>query len=308
VDLPASPSAAPATPVSVAAPPKRGLHQPAVRRALAIVLAVNVAVVLAKTGVGWKTGALTVLGSALESGLDLLNIIIGMTLVTVAARAPDEDHPYGHEKFESLGTLVIVGFLSISCFELLREAVEQLLHRATPHEPTIADFVVMVATIAVNAFVAWYERSRGRALGSAFLIADATHAGSDLYVTSLALVSLIVTRAGRGGLDAPLAILVAVLIARNGYIILKGSVPVLVDQRAVDAARIRELVTQVPRVTDVRLVRSRATSSGLLFAEVTIGISASTSVAEAHAISDAVEAQIITGLGAAEVTVHVEPA
>lgn len=308
MDLPASPSAAPATPVSVSAPPKRGLHQPAVRRALAVVLAVNVAVVLAKTGVGWKTGALTVLGSALESGLDLLNIIIGMTLVTVAARAPDEDHPYGHEKFESLGTLVIVGFLSISCFELLREAVEQLLHRATPHEPTIADFVVMVATIAVNAFVAWYERSRGRALGSAFLIADATHAGSDLYVTSLALVSLIVTRAGRGGLDAPLAILVAVLIARNGYIILKGSVPVLVDQRAVDAARIRELVTQVPRVTDVRLVRSRATSSGLLFAEVTIGISASTSVAEAHAISDAVEAQIITALGAAEVTVHVEPA
>ena len=105
--LPAPPSATPATPVAVPAPP-RGLHQPAVRRTLAVVLAVNVAVVVAKTAVGWKTGALTVLGSALESGLDLLNIIIGMTLVTVAARAPDEEHPYGHEKFESLGTLVIV--------------------------------------------------------------------------------------------------------------------------------------------------------------------------------------------------------
>jgi cation diffusion facilitator family transporter len=307
VTLPAPHSATPATPVAVSTPP-RGLHQPAVRRVLAVVLAVNVAVVVAKTAVGWKTGALTVLGSALESGLDLLNIVIGMTLVTVAARAPDDDHPYGHEKFESLGTLVIVGFLSISCFELLREAVEKLLHRTRPREATIADFGVMIATIAANAFVVWYERSRGKALGSAFLMADATHAGSDLGVTALALVSLIVTRAGRGALDAPLAILVAALIARNGYTILKGSVPVLVDQRAVDPARIRELVTQVPRVTDVRLVRSRGTSSGLLFAEVTIGVSASTSVAEAHAISDAVEAQIITGLGAAEVTVHVEPA
>ncbi len=305
---PASPSATPATPDSVPAPPTRGLHQPAVRRALAVVLLVNVAVVAAKTAVGLKTNALTVLGSALESGLDLLNIVIGMTLVTVAARAPDEEHPYGHEKFESLGTLVIVGFLSISCFELLRGAVEQLLHRATPHAPTLADFAVMVATIAANGFVAWYERSRGRALGSAFLLADARHSGSDLYVTALALVSLFVTRVGRGGLDAPLAIVVAALIARNGYAILKGSVPVLVDQRAVDAARIRELVTQVPRVTDVRQVRSRATSSGLLFAEVTIGVAAATSVAEAHAISDAVETQIIIGLGAAEVTVHVEPA
>jgi cation diffusion facilitator family transporter len=275
---------------------------------LAVVLVVNIAVVVAKTAVGWKTGALTVLGSALESGLDLLNIVIGMTLVTVAGRAPDEDHPYGHEKFESLGTLVIVGFLSISCFELLREAVVQLLHRTTPHDPTLADLAVLVATVAVNAFVVWYERSRGRALGSAFLLADATHTGSDLYVTGLALVSLIVTRAGRGGLDAPLAILVAALIARNGYAILKGSVPVLVDQRAVDATRIRELVAQVPQVTDVRLVRSRAMSSGLLFAEVTIGVAAPTSVAEAHAIADAVEARIITGLGAAEVTVHVEPA
>jgi cation diffusion facilitator family transporter len=284
------------------------MHQPAVRRVLAVVLVVNIAVVIAKTVVGWKTGALTVLGSALESGLDLLNIVIGMTLVSVAARAPDEDHPYGHEKFESLGTLVIVGFLSISCFELLREAVVQLLHRETPHPPTVADLAVLVGTVAVNGFIVWYERSRGRALGSAFLLADATHTGSDLYVTALALVSLIGTRAGRGGLDAPLAILVAVLIARNGYKILRGSVPVLVDQRAVDAARIRELIAQVPEVTDVRLVRSRAMSSGLLFAEVTIGVSASTSVAAAHAIADAVEARITTGLGAAEVTVHVEPA
>ena len=58
----------------------------------------------------------------------------------------------------------------------------------------MADFGVMIATIAANVFVVWYERSRGKALGSAFLMADATHAGSDLGVTALALVSLIVTR------------------------------------------------------------------------------------------------------------------
>jgi len=121
-------------------------------------------------------------------------------------------------------------------------------------------------------------------------------------------VSLILGLLGRGAFDAPLAILVALLIARNGYLILRGSVPVLVDQRAVDAARIRQLVGDVPRVHDVRIVRSRATSSGLLFVEVTIGIAAATTVADAHAIADAVEARIRQALGAAEVTVHVEPA
>ena len=231
-----------------------------------------------------------------------------MTLVAVAARAPDEEHPYGHEKFESLGTLAIVGFLSISCFELLRQAVVELARRTTPRAPTVIEIGVLVGTVGVNAFVVSYERRRGRALGSAFLLADARHSGSDIFVTGLALVSLLLTGAGWGELDAPLAIVVALLVARNGYAILKGSVPVLVDQRAVDAARIRQLVREVPEVTDVRVVRSRGTPSGLLFAEVTIGVAASTSVAEAHTIADAVEARITSELGAAEVTVHVEPA
>jgi cation diffusion facilitator family transporter len=286
----------------------RAMRQPAIRRALAVVLALTLVGAVAKLAVGWKTGALTVLGATLESALDLLNLVSGMVLVAVAARAPDEDHPYGHDKFEALGTLAIVGFLSISCFELLRQAVLDLVRRATPRTPTVSEIAVLAGTGALNVFIVWYERRRGRALHSAFLTADASHASSDLYVTALAVISLVLTRAGAGFLDAPLAIIVALLIARSGYVILRGSVPVLVDQRAVDAARIRRLVSEVPQVHDVRAVRSRATPSGLLFAEVTIGVAAPTSVAEAHAIADAVEARIREALGAAEVTVHVEPA
>jgi len=297
-----------ATPDAVAVVSDRAHRQPAVRRALTVVLLLNVLVVSAKLAVGWTTRSLTVLGAALESGLDLLNLAIGMTLVSVAARAPDEDHPYGHDKFESLGTLAIVGFLSISCFELIREAVEQVLHRSTPLRPSVADVAVLASTAVINVLVVWYERRRGRALDSTFLLADAAHTRSDLYVTVLAVTSLALALLGRGTYDAPLAIFVALLIARNGYVILKGSVPVLVDQRAVDATRIRRLVGAVPRVADVRVVRSRGTSSGLLFAEVTIGVAAATTVAEAHAIADAVEARIRQALGAAEVTVHVEPA
>jgi cation diffusion facilitator family transporter len=296
------------TPDAVSLPGDWASRQPAVRRALTVVLALNIVVVCAKLSVGVTTGSLTVLGAALESGLDLLNLVIGMILVSVAARAPDEDHPYGHDKFESLGTLVIVGFLSISCFELLREAVGQLVHRAAPLHASRADVAVLAGAAAVNLLVVWFERRRGRALDSAFLLADAAHASSDFYVTALAVTSLALALTGRSVFDAPFAILVAVLIARNGYIILRGSVPVLVDQRAVDATRIRRLVGDVPRVSDVRVVRSRATGSGLLFAEVTIGVAAATTVADAHAIADAVEAKIRQALGAAEVTVHVEPA
>lgn len=296
------------TPDAVTAPGEWAGRQPAVRRALTAVLVLNLGVVGAKLAVGWVTSSLTVLGAALESGLDLLNLAIGMALVSVAARAPDEDHPYGHDKFESLGTLAIVGFLSISCFELLREAVGQLIHRTAPLRPSAAEVAVLAATALVNLYVVSFERRRGRSLDSAFLMADAAHTASDFYVTLLAVTSLVLALYGRGAFDAPLAILVALLIARNGYAILRGSIPVLVDQRAVDAARIRRLVGEVPRVRDVRVVRSRATSSGLLFVEVTIGVASATTVADAHAIADAVEARLRQAHGAAEVTVHVEPA
>ena len=73
------------------------------------------------------------LGAALESTLDMLNNVVGIALVRLAARGPDDDHPYGHAKFETLGALGIAGFLSISCFELLREGVRHLLGGERPH-------------------------------------------------------------------------------------------------------------------------------------------------------------------------------
>src|SRR6476620_3110487 len=154
----------------------------AVRGVLARVLVLNVIVVAIKVIVGVRTGALSVLGAALESSLDLLNNVVGMILVTVAARAPDETHPYGHAKFETLGALAIVTFLSISCFELLREGIVQLMRSHSPQSPSALEVGLIAFTLVVNGLVVVYERRRGCELASSFLIADAAHTHSDVYV------------------------------------------------------------------------------------------------------------------------------
>jgi cation diffusion facilitator family transporter len=285
----------------------RAIRSPAIRRTLITILVLNALVVIIKVYVGLRTSALSVLGAALESGLDSLNNVIGMVLVGVASQEPDEDHPYGHDKFETLGALAIVGFLSISCFELLREGVMQLVRHDRPRAPSPTELALLLLTAGINGFVVWYERRRGRELQSAFLLADATHTSADLYVTLLVFVSLVLTRSGLGALDPVMAIVVALVIAWNGYNILRESVPILVDQRGVDPNEIRRLAREIPRILDVRLIRSRSTPSGVLFAEVTIGVAAGTTVADAHELSDQVEARITEQLGASEVTVHVEP-
>jgi cation diffusion facilitator family transporter len=287
---------------------ERASRSPAVRATLLSILALNAVVVIVKVAIGIRTGALAVLGAALESGLDMLNNVMGLLLVSLAARAPDDEHPYGHDKFETLGALGIVGFLSISCFELLREGVHQFVQDAPPNAPDAMEVWLLAATVIINIVVVYYERRRGRELRSAFLLADASHTLTDIYVTALAVTSLLLARVGYGRLDAVLAIVVALLIARTGYHILRDTVPILVDQRGADAEEVRAHIASIDGVNEVRSVRSRLTASGTLFAEVVIGVSADTSVAEAHRLADAVEEKIERAYGAAQVTVHVEPA
>ncbi|HMC56522.1 MAG TPA: cation diffusion facilitator family transporter [Gemmatimonadaceae bacterium] len=280
-----------------------------IRRTLIVVLALNALVTLMKIYVGVHTQTLTVVGAALESGLDMMNNVIALTLVGIAHRAPDEEHPYGHAKFETLGALAVVGFLSISCFELLRRGADALVGGgpSAVHRASFSDIGIVAVTLAINAFVVWYEGKRGRELKSALLTADAAHTQSDILVTLLAIVSLWLSSRGAMRVDGALAIVVGLIIAYTGYQILRMSIPVLVDERAVEAAQIRTVAEAVPGVLSVRNIRSRATATHS-FAEVTISVSGLSSVAEAHELADAVEDAVSKRLGGGQVTVHVEPA
>jgi cation diffusion facilitator family transporter len=244
----------------------------AVRRTLIIVLGLNALVTAMKVVAGIRTGSLTVVGAALESSLDLINNLIALTIVGIAHSAPDEEHPYGHAKFETLGALAVVGFLSISCFELLREGTRSLVRGGGIQHAAASDIAVVGGTLLINAFVVRYESRRGRELASPLLTADAAHTRTDILATLLALASLWLSNRGLHRVDGALAIVVALVIAATGYQVLRMTIPVLVDERALDAAQIREVVAAVPGVVDVREIRSRATGANS-FAEVTIGVS-----------------------------------
>ncbi|MEP6729688.1 MAG: cation diffusion facilitator family transporter [bacterium] len=283
------------------------MRSKAVRRALLVVLALNAVSATLKISVGARTGALTVLGAALESVLDMLSNGVAILAVSIASREPDDDHPYGHEKFETLGTLGIVCFLSITCFELLRQSIGELLGGQIVPRASAADGVLLITSLMVNMFVVVYERRRGQALSSNLLLADASHTASDILVTALAIVSLVLSQLGYVYADSALGVIVALLIARSGYAILRDSIPILVDARAVDADRLAEIVRTIPGVKGVRAARSRRTASGHLFAEVTILVDGATSVTDAHDFTDDVERAIARELGTAEAIVHVEP-
>lgn len=279
----------------------------AVRRVLLGLLFANIAVVIAKAVIGVVSGSLAVLGDALHSSVDALYNVLGLIVVRVAARDPDEDHPYGHGKFETLGALGIVVFLSITGFELVRSAIVKLAEGGHTIQLSDISLAVLLATLATNILVTWYESRRGRELGSELLLADAAHTRTDVFITIAVLIGVLFSRQGYVWVDPVVGILVALLIFRVAYQILSRTVPVLVDERAIPEPTIRRTAQGVEGVVSAYRIRSRGGNTGMRYAEVTIAVDPTANVAAAHAIADAVEERLKHDLELEEVTVHVEP-
>jgi cation diffusion facilitator family transporter len=279
-----------------------------VMRVLRGVLWINLGVVALKLVAFVSSQALSVVAETVHSSLDAFNNVFALWIARVATRAPDEDHPYGHAKFETLGALVLVGFLSITVFELLQRAVLRLLSSEAPDaRGTPLAMVVMAGSIVVGLAVTLWESRRGRELRSDILIADAAHTRSDVLTTAAVLGGLIAMRGGYPQVDPWITIAVAIIIARTGWMIVRETVPVLVDERAVDPIRIQRVAESVPQVGACYGIRSRG-RPGQMFAELTIAVAGELDVKRSHEIADEVERRVGNELGAREVVVHVEPA
>src|SRR5437867_1423997 len=195
----------------------------------------NIPVVIAKTAICMLAGSLAVLGDAVHSSVDAVYNVLGLVVVRVASREPDEEHPYGHGKLDTLGALAIVVFLSITCFELVRSAIGRLVSGGHTVRMSDAGLALLLATLATNILVAWYENRRGHELSSELLIADAAHTRTDVFITIGGLIGSPFSRQGHTWVDPAVAIAVALLIVRVAYQILARVVPVLVDERAIPA-------------------------------------------------------------------------
>src|SRR3954454_19347789 len=277
-----------------------------VRRVLGGILVANIVVVVVKFTVGIDTNSLAVFGDALQSAVDSANNLFAIFVVRVAAKAPDEDHPYGHAKFETLGALLIALLLALSIFELVRGAVARLLYGAPPLNVSGMALALLVFTLAVNIGVVWWETRAGRRLQSDLLLADALHTRTDVFITLGVLLGMALARAGLAWSDPTLALIVAVLVGRAGYQILRRAIPTLVDERAFDQATIQREAEEISGVVSAYAIRSRH-AGDRRFAELTIAVDGQSNVAHAHRIADQVEDRLRDRLQLDEVTVHVEP-
>lgn len=280
-----------------------------VRRVLLVTLVLNLSVVIGKLAAGLLADSLSVVSDAIHSSVDSLNNVVGLVVMRIAAQEPDEEHPYGHAKFETLAAFIIAGFLFVTCYQLSLNAVRALLGFDTS-APEISSLTisVMIATIIVNIFVTVYEQREGSRLQSDFLIADAIHTRSDIFISCAILTGLLFVRRGYVWIDPLLALGVAVVIAWNGWKIFQATVPVLVDAAPVRADEIAHIVESVPGVHSVHDIRSRGRSNRM-FIEMHLHVTPDLEADHiaSHYVTEEVERKLEREFGDVIVTIHVEP-
>jgi cation diffusion facilitator family transporter len=266
----------------------------------------NLLVAASKIVVGLVTGALAMVADGFHSTMDASSNLIGLAATAVASRPPDENHPYGHRRFETLATLTIGGLLLVAAWEILKTAIERLFKGGNV-EVTPISFAVMLATMAVNVIVVFYESYNGRRLRSDILLADATQTRVDFFISLSVIVGLAATALGYPWMDTVIALLIVVLIGHTAYGILRRTTQILVDAAAVDPAAIRRVVESVPGVDNILRVRSRGPSDTIL-ADIDVEVPPATTADRASAIADEIADRVKTEIsGVAEVQVHFEP-
>ena len=288
------------------APIKQHDRQSEVKRVLLGLLIANLVVVIAKLFIGFATGSLAVAGDAVHSSVDAMNNVLGIVIISVAALAPDEEHPYGHRKFETLGALLIVVFLSITGFEIVKGALTRLFAGSPPIEISNVELSILVATLVINIVVAGYETRRGKQLNSQILLADAAHTKADVFITVGVITGVALSRYGFAFADPLVALVVAAAIVAVARDIILRAIPVLVDEQVVDYREIQSIAETTTGVEAAYDIKSRG-APNLRFAELTISVAGQATVEQAHQIADLVEDKLRQNLGIHQVVVHVEP-
>jgi len=290
----------------ISSPPQD--RRPIVRKVLVITLILNLAVVLLKAMVGWWTGSLSLWADALHSVTDSVNNVLGLIASQMAAPEPDREHPYGHQKFEAIGALVIASFLGIACFEILQSAFQRLIPgNSQPITISSQELWILLLVLGINIFVAFYERRVGLQVGSPILIADAQHTMSDIWVTISVLAGLIGIWIWQlTWLDVVISFPVALMVFFSGWSVLKENLPWLVDQMAIAPEVIHQIVMDIPGVVNCHDVASRGVVGRQVFIEMHLVVAAM-DVETAHEITERVEKALESRYQPVRVIIHVEP-
>jgi cation diffusion facilitator family transporter len=270
-------------------------------------LAAAVGLTAFKFVVGALTGSLGILAEAAHSGLDLVAAFMTFLAVRISGRPPDRTHLYGHGKVENLSALFETVLLLATCVWIVREAVHRLASHTGAVEVTTWSFAVMIVSIVVDASRSRVLARTAKKYHSQALEADALHFQTDIWSSAVVIAGLIAAKLGFAAGDAVAALGVSVVVVWVSIQLGRRTIDALLDTAPAGMEQqIATVVEAVPGVRNCHNIRIRE-SGPLLFIDLHVLVDGGQTLAQAHDLTETIEAAIQKLCPRADVTVHPEP-
>jgi len=285
-------------------------HEVGVGAILASIIA-NTLLAVVKIASGVMGHAYVLIADGIESAVDIFSSTIIWGGLKIGAKPPDENHPFGHGKAESLAALVVSVALLSAAAGIAIQSVHEIL--SPQHMPAKFTLVVLIIVVAVKEVLFRFLSGVGNTLNSLSLKVDAWHHRSDALTSLAAFVGIsiaLVAGDAYASADDWAALLACGIIAYNGVRLFRLAIAEIMDAAAPPETerQIRSLATAVEGAQ--RIEKCRIRKSGLGFhVEIHVEVDGEVSVHRGHEIAHEVkDALVKSALGVSDAIVHIEPA
>ena len=267
----------------------------------------NVILFALKLIVGTVSGSVSITADAMNNLSDATSAIVTLIGFKLAEKPADEDHPYGHARYEYLSGLAVAAMIIVIGFELAKTSVEKIFH------PTAVEFslpvaIVLVGSILMKLWMCLFNRTLGKHIGSSALLATSADSRNDAISTTAVLLAAVVELLTQWRIDGYMGLAVALFILYSGAMLAKDTISPLLGETA--SPELRELivgvVTAQPKVLGYHDLMVHDYGPGQRFASMHVEMSVTEDPLECHELIDNLERDCLKQLGV-HLVLHYDP-
>lgn len=266
----------------------------------------NCLLITMKVVAGVVSGSVSIISEAIHSGMDLVAALIAFIAVKKSDTPSDAEHPYGHGKFENVSGVIEALLIFIAAFLIIYEAIEKMLNPAKIESAGLGMAVMFIAA-TINFFVSRRLYQVARLTDSVALEADALHLKTDVYTSlGVGLGLLLIWITGQYFLDPIVAIMVALLILKESYGMMRRAFNPLLDA-SWEEKEYNQLI-KILKELNVNFHDLKTRKAGhFRFVDFHIEMKGDILLDNVHQFCDTIEERLKKEFGNLEATIHVEP-
>lgn len=235
------------------------------------------------------------ISDAIHSASDVFSSLVVIAGIYLSQKESDKNHPYGHERFECVGAIILAAILAATGLAIGGNALSSLLNNSAHsiETPGIFALTASIISILVKEAMYWYTRYYAIKLDLSALMAEAWHHRSDAFSSIGALIGIAAARMGFPFCDAAASFIISIFIVKAAYDIFKDAIDKMVDHSCDESTEsaLKQCILSHQNVLQIDFFQTRIFGNKI-YVDLEISVNAAQSLIEAHHLAEKIHQSI----------------